>query len=129
MNLCKTFTISFYHVPYFCKYPGNLFFGSCYFGRIGKIIMKPNCFSRKIWAPLFGVVANSNDNIKINLLIFKNIVGCISGNINSIFLHGLYRSGIYAMCFHSCAVNFSLPCRKLFEISMGNLTSAAVAGT
>lgn len=107
----------------------DFFLSTSCFGRISKIPVELFCFCRKDRTTFLTIVTDGNNKIEINIGIFIDIVGCVGGDVNSIFFHGRNGIRIYTVGFDPCAINISLPIRKISQIAFSDLTSAAVTGT
>lgn len=108
--------------------PNFLFRAFC-FGRVREVVVQAGCLALDVRATLVGVVANRNDVIHRDVQVFLHVVAAVVCNVNAIFHHGGYGAGIEAMRFYACAVHLCARAQKMFEVSVGHLASAAVAGT
>jgi len=90
-------------------------------------MMKGSCLTRKDGTLFFRMIANRYHEIEGNAQVFVDVVGGMLRYINPIRLHGCDGFGIYAMCFNTGAVYLCPVACKVLQVSVGNLTSAAVS--
>lgn len=107
----------------------DLFFRSCGFGRVRKIVVKQLGGGWKIRASLPGRITNRNDEIKINIPVFIHMVRTVAGYIQAILFHDGNSTGVHAVGFHTSAIHLCPVTGKILKVSVRNLTAAAVAGT
>jgi hypothetical protein len=65
-----------------------LLFGTLQGGRVFKVAMDGNRFTRKNRAALFGVVADGQDVVQVLAGEFIDALGTVTGNVDAQFLHG-----------------------------------------
>ena len=125
----KVLAIGFNLIPHYFKFSVNHIFRAGYFGRIFKILMELPGPGWKHRAPFLSIIANCNDQIKINITEFIDMVGSVTGNVYSILFHCSDGPGVDTVRFYTRAVNPGFVTGKMFQVTLRHLTSAGIAGT
>lgn len=87
-----------------------------------------SCTGREVRTTLPGIVTNRNDIIKINIPVLIHIVGSMSGNIDAILDHGLYRHRVHPMGFHPGTIDLCPASSKVAQVGFRNLATATITG-
>lgn len=114
-------------LPYLSKCIGYFIFCPSCFCRVGEVVMTYVCFCWKVRTVLFGIVANRDDKVEVDVVVFVDVVRSMRGNVYAVFTHARNGSWIYPVGFHTGAIDIGFLFCKMPQIALRHLTSTAVA--
>ena len=119
----------FYHIPDGGELRHDLFLRTTCPGGIGEIVVKFLRLGREIRAAFARIVAYRDDEIEMNIAVFVDMIGSLSGNVGSVFFHNGNGAWVDAVRFHARAIDLGFVAREMAQIAFGHLAAATVAGT